>query len=390
MALASSYGGGSLSGALECDITQVDDSILIYGNDGTTNRAIKTDSTGAVQVDVESITGDVTVVQGTATNLKTQAEQYVGGTAVSNANPVPVSDAGSSLTVDGTIAATQSGTWNITDVSGTVSLPTGAATESTLSALNTKIGASSLFVDNLVVNGTTDGTASTGAIATFLLGYDLISDTFQPLTTNTDGGAGSVLNVNIVPNESIPVDSVTSGDIAHDAVDSGNPVKIGGKAVDPTSLPTAVAANDRSNCYTSLQGEQLVYLSRLIWGEDETNTLMATATKPVAVSTYSPDMDTSTATEASSVSKASAGVLYDVTFSNGNANTRYFQLFNSTTVPADTTIPVVTFACPPSSTIALSWPKGRYFSTGIVWCNSTTQNSKTIGSADSLADVHYK
>lgn len=40
----------------------------------------------------------------------------------------PVSDAGGSLTVDGTIAATQSGTWNVTNVSGTVSLPTGAAT----------------------------------------------------------------------------------------------------------------------------------------------------------------------------------------------------------------------------------------------------------------------
>lgn len=62
----------------------------------------------------------------------------VGSTAVSNANPVPVSDAGGSLTVDGTVAATQSGTWNITNLSGTVSLPTGAATETTLAALSAK------------------------------------------------------------------------------------------------------------------------------------------------------------------------------------------------------------------------------------------------------------
>lgn len=34
----------------------------------------------------------------------------------------------SSLTVAGTIAATQSGTWNINNISGTISLPTGAAT----------------------------------------------------------------------------------------------------------------------------------------------------------------------------------------------------------------------------------------------------------------------
>lgn len=39
-----------------------------------------------------------------------------------------IGDGSGPLTVDGTVAATQSGTWNITNVSGTVSLPTGAAT----------------------------------------------------------------------------------------------------------------------------------------------------------------------------------------------------------------------------------------------------------------------
>lgn len=44
------------------------------------------------------------------------------------AGVVQVGDNGSSLTVDGTVTANQGGTWNITNVSGTVSLPTGAAT----------------------------------------------------------------------------------------------------------------------------------------------------------------------------------------------------------------------------------------------------------------------
>lgn len=39
------------------------------------------------------------------------------------------------------VPATQSGTWNVTNVSGTVSLPTGAATEATLSTLNGKVTA---------------------------------------------------------------------------------------------------------------------------------------------------------------------------------------------------------------------------------------------------------
>lgn len=54
---------------------------------------------------------------------------------------VSIDDNGGAITVDGTVAATQSGTWNITNVSGTISLPTGAATQATLSALNDKVTA---------------------------------------------------------------------------------------------------------------------------------------------------------------------------------------------------------------------------------------------------------
>ena len=60
---------------------------------------------------------------------------------------ITVDDGGTSLTVDGTVAATQSGTWDITDITGTVSLPTGAATaakqddaQTTLDAIDTKLG----------------------------------------------------------------------------------------------------------------------------------------------------------------------------------------------------------------------------------------------------------
>lgn len=74
-----------------------------------------------------------------ADTLRTAAMLGVGSTAVSNANPVPISDAGDSVTVDGTVAATQSGTWNIGDVSGTVSLPTGASTEAKQDTGNTSL-----------------------------------------------------------------------------------------------------------------------------------------------------------------------------------------------------------------------------------------------------------
>ena len=60
------------------------------------------------------------------------------GTDVSAANPLPVNatvsgnvtvqDGGNSLTVDGAVAATQSGTWNLANITGSITLPTGAAT----------------------------------------------------------------------------------------------------------------------------------------------------------------------------------------------------------------------------------------------------------------------
>jgi len=75
-------------------------------------------------------------------------------------NAVPVTDNSGSLTVDngGTFAvqAAQSGTWNITNVSGTVSLPTGAATAAKQPALGTAGTASS---DVITVQGIASMTA---------------------------------------------------------------------------------------------------------------------------------------------------------------------------------------------------------------------------------------
>ncbi|MDH5244849.1 MAG: hypothetical protein OEW98_00245 [Betaproteobacteria bacterium] len=47
-----------------------------------------------------------------------------------------------------------------------------------------------------------------------------------------------------------------SGDTAHDSPDAGEPVKVGGKAA--TALPTAVAANDRTNLLTDVYGRPFV------------------------------------------------------------------------------------------------------------------------------------
>jgi len=53
---------------------------------------------------------------------------------------------------------------------------------------------------------------------------------------------------------------IPAGDVAHDAGDSGNPVKVGGKAhpQDGTAPGTAVAENDRTHFITDEYGRQYV------------------------------------------------------------------------------------------------------------------------------------
>ncbi len=115
-----------------------------------------------------------------------------------------------------------------------------------------------------------------------------------------------------------------------------------------------------------------------------------TGTVTTAVTYTASSNATSTAYEASRVVKASAGVLYGITGYNSKASIQFIQLFNSTTVPADTTVPVVTFTVPASSPFAIDWgERGRNFTTGIAVSNSSTGPTKTIGSADCFFDAQY-
>jgi len=76
------------------------------------------DNGGSLTVDgtvaaTQSGSWTATAVQTTHDNLNANANIQVGDADVGNGNPVPVSDAGGSLTVDGTVAATQSGSWTV-------------------------------------------------------------------------------------------------------------------------------------------------------------------------------------------------------------------------------------------------------------------------------------
>lgn len=92
------------------------------------------------------ITGETTSGGGGFVNVKVNPsgtlsvsigdiDGVIGQETMANSMPVVIASDQSAIPV------TQSGTWNINNISGTISLPTGAATESTLSTLNGKITA---------------------------------------------------------------------------------------------------------------------------------------------------------------------------------------------------------------------------------------------------------
>jgi hypothetical protein len=98
----------------------------------------------------------------------------------------------------------------------------------------------------------------------------------------------------------------------------------------------------------------------------------------------------STAQEASHVIKASAGRLRLLTGYNAKASAQFIQVHNTTSVPADTAVPVYSFTVPASSNFSLDLGEtGAYFSTGISVCNSSTQPTKTVGTTDTWFTAEY-
>lgn len=71
---------------------------------------------------------------------------------------------------------------------------------------------------------------------------------------NKDNGTQRMVLATDQPNLTTPLNVAGAGDLAHDAVDSGNPVKIGAKALAHGANPAAVAGNDRTQLYANRHG----------------------------------------------------------------------------------------------------------------------------------------
>ena len=129
---AENYQGGTAVGA--ANPLQVS-----LANTGANATAVKVDGSAVTQPVSGTVTAaqataanlNATVVQGTATNLKTQAENYQGGTAVGAANPLQVS-----LANTGTNATAININDTSTDLTASISISALSGTSGSITTLN--------------------------------------------------------------------------------------------------------------------------------------------------------------------------------------------------------------------------------------------------------------
>lgn len=168
----------------------------------------------------------------------------------------------STLTPLATVAVTQSGTWDevgINDSGNSITVDNAGLTE-----LAAAINASSQMDVNIAASNATITVASHAVTnaGTFAV-QDATAQASLSVMDDWDNAASDGASV--------------SGDVAHDAVDAGEPVKIGYRAFSPdgTTPGTAVAENDRTNAKGDLDGRQFVNDEHPRWWSYHLNTSTA-------------------------------------------------------------------------------------------------------------------
>jgi hypothetical protein len=180
---------------------------------GNLKVAIEENDAGNITVNMAQVAGTATSVNAGNVDAGTQRVVLASDQAV-----ISIDDNAGSLTVDGTVTADAgTGPWPVTDNAGSLTVDAPVATpvnvqisDGTDTALVSAAGA--VHVDGSAVTQPVSGTVSV-----------------------TDG-----LNI--------------EGDVAHDAADSGNPIKVGAKALSHGTNPTEVANNDRTDTYANVAG----------------------------------------------------------------------------------------------------------------------------------------
>lgn len=208
----------------------------------TTAGALRTDASATTQPVSGTVSanasqsGSWTVQPGNSANTTpwlTTINQGGNSANVTGSNALKVDGSGTTQPVSGTINATQSGAWNLTNISGSVTLPTGAATAAKQPAIGT---AGTASADVLSVQGVanmtplkTDGSATTQPVS------GTVNVNTLPSGSNTIGNVGLAAGSALVGG----VELVDASGTNKASISSGGAVKVDGSAAtQPISAST--------------------------------------------------------------------------------------------------------------------------------------------------------
>lgn len=93
----------------------------------------------------------------------------------------------------------------------------------------------------------------------------------------------------------------------------------------------------------------------------------------------------------SQVVKAAPGKMWSIVAHNESSSTRYFMVFDSTTLPADGAVPQISFKMRGNESLVVFFPRALTLSVGIVWCFSDDPEDKKISVVDpGIARLEYE
>src|SRR3990172_4478402 len=200
----------------------------------------------------------ITLKRGLHTNLRDASGTEIGTSGApirvdpTGTTAQPITDNGGSVTIDGSVAATQSGTWNVTDITEIVSLPTGAATSANQATQTTSLQ----LIDDIVhttnaaldkaaaIAGQLDDTTTTAATENNVAPVRITAQ--RGLHINLRNNSGTEIGIS-----GSPVRTDPTGTTAQPVTDNGSTLSIddgaGSITVDGTvSISGTVTTTDAS------------------------------------------------------------------------------------------------------------------------------------------------